>query len=211
MEFNISKKAKNRVQKLRIRKEKKWIFIRAIYLVSFLVAIISLVYGTFVITSAKYLYFDRCATMFAITFIIGIVARVLTLNFTQHWIHSRVNEKMWIEDDILNHFFQVSWGSGWNSRSVDNTGYLFEIDLNTINRVMYNEKTKRIEFGAIGKGHHYSNISSGQIDKQWDLKEGYKCVLYDYYSPSIINVLSERGIRIDNEELNDFSILDNKI
>lgn len=102
-------------------------------------------------------------------------------------------------------------GSGWNSRSVDNTGYLFEIDLNTINRVMYNEKTKRIEFGAIGKGHHYSNISSGQIDKQWDLKEGYKCVLYDYYSPSIINVLSERGIRIDNEELNDFSILDNKI
>lgn len=57
MEFNISKKAKNRVQKLRIRKEKKWIFIRAIYLVSFLVAIISLVYGTFVITSAKYLYF----------------------------------------------------------------------------------------------------------------------------------------------------------
>lgn len=48
--------------------------------------------------------------MFAITFIIGIVARVLTLNFTQHWIHSRVNEKMWIEDDILNHFFQVSWG-----------------------------------------------------------------------------------------------------
>jgi len=118
---------------------------------------------------------------------------------------------MWVEDNILNHFFQVSWGSGWNSRSVDNTGYLFEIDLNSINQVMYNEKTKRVEFLALGKGNHYSNINSGQVDKQWDLKKGYKCVLYDYYSPSIIKVLSERGISIAKEELNSFSILDNKI
>ena len=101
---------------------------------------------------------------------------------------------MWIENDVLNHFFQISWGSGWNSRSVDNTGYLFEIDLNSVNQVFFDKETKRVEFLALGKGNHYADIATGRIDKQWDLKQGYKCILYDYYEPSIVKSLSEKGI-----------------
>lgn len=33
----------------------------------------------------------------------------------------------------------------------------------------------------------------------------------DYYEPSIVKSLSEKGIPIIDEQLNDFSILDNKI
>ena len=113
---------------------------------------------------------------------------------------------MWIENDVLNHFFQISWGSGWNSRSVDNTGYLFEIDLNSVNQVFFDKETKRVEFLALGKGNHYADIATGRIDKQWDLKQGYKCILYDYYEPSIVKSLSEKGIPIIDEQLNDFSI-----
>ena len=182
-----------------------------VYHFSFLIAICSLVYGVLIVTSTNYINFDKCAIVFASTFVIGIVFRALTLNFTRHWIHSRINEKMWIENDVLNHFFQISWGSGWNSRSVDNTGYLFEIDLNSVNQVFFDKETKRVEFLALGKGNHYADIATGRIDKQWDLKQGYKCILYDYYEPSIVKSLSEKGISIIDEQLNDFSILDNKI
>lgn len=211
MEFTISKKGKNKAQKNRIHKEKKWRPFKMVYHFSFLIAICSLVYGVLIVTSTNYINFDKCAIVFASTFVIGIVFRALTLNFTRHWIHSRINEKMWIENDVLNHFFQISWGSGWNSRSDDNTGYLFEIDLNSVNQVFFDKETKRVEFLALGKGNHYADIATGRIDKQWNLKQGYKCILYDYYEPSIVKSLSEKGIPIIDEQLNDFSILDNKI
>lgn len=211
MVFRITKKNKNRTRKNRIRKERKWLPFKILYFISFCIAICSFVYGVFIVSPFNYSYFDKCATVFSISFMIGIVSRALTLNFTRHWIHSRVNEKMWIENNILNHFFQVSWGTGWNSRSVDNTGYLFEIDLNSVNQVLFDKKTKRVEFFALGRGNHYENIKTSQIDKIWDLKKGYKCVLYDYYIPSVVETLSKRGISIIEGQLNDFSILDNKI
>lgn len=73
------------------------------------------------------------------------------------------------------------------------------------------KKQRELEFLALGKGNHYADIATGRIDKQWDLKQGYKCILYDYYEPSIVKSLSEKGIPIIDEQLNDFSILDNKI
>ena len=211
MELTISKKKKIKHKEIVYTKKKKWRPFKMVYHFFFLIAICSLVYGVLIVTSTNYINFDKCAIVFALTFVIGIVFRALTLNFTRHWIHSRINEKMWIENDVLNHFFQISWGSGWNSRSVDNTGYLFEIDLNSVNQVFFDKETKRVEFLALGKGNHYADIATGRIDKQWDLKQGYKCILYDYYEPSIVKSLSEKGIPIIDEQLNDFSILDNKI
>lgn len=108
MELTISKKEKNKAQRNRIDKEKKWRPFKMVYHFCFLIAICSLVYGVLIVTSTNYINFDKCAIVFASTFVIGIVFRALTLNFTRHWIHSRINEKMWIENDVLNHLNDFS-------------------------------------------------------------------------------------------------------
>ena len=174
MELTISKKEKNKAQRNRIHKEKKWRPFKMVYHFSFLIAICSLVYGVLIVTSTNYINFDKCAIVFASTFVIGIVFRALTLNFTRHWIHSRINEKMWIENDVLNHFFQISWGSGWNSRSVDNTGYLFEIDLNSVNQVFFDKETKSSisiqKFGDV-EITQFLRFVNGFTDKYKDMVE----------------------------------------
>ena len=115
--------------------------------------------------------------------------------------------------DLMRFALLEHYGGTWIDSTVylTDTGYLFEIDLNSVNQVFFDKETKRVEFLALGKGNHYADIATGRIDKQWDLKQGYKCILYDYYEPSIVKSLSEKGIPIIDEQLNDFSILDNKI
>lgn len=55
MEFTISKKGKNKAQKNRIHKEKKWRPFKMVYHFSFLIAICSLVYGVLIVTSTNYI------------------------------------------------------------------------------------------------------------------------------------------------------------
>lgn len=55
MELTISKKEKNKAQRNRIHKEKKWRPFKMVYHFSFLIAICSLVYGVLIVTSTNYI------------------------------------------------------------------------------------------------------------------------------------------------------------
>ena len=57
MELTISKKEKNKAQRNRIHKEKKWRPFKMVYHFSFLIAICSLVYGVLIVTSTNYIDF----------------------------------------------------------------------------------------------------------------------------------------------------------
>ena len=70
MELTISKKEKNKAQRNRIHKEKKWRPFKMVYHFSFLIAICSLVYGVLIVTSTNYINFDKCAIVFASTFVV---------------------------------------------------------------------------------------------------------------------------------------------
>lgn len=59
VELTISKKEKNKAQRNRIHKEKKWRPFKMVYHFSFLIAICSLVYGVLIVTSTNYINFDK--------------------------------------------------------------------------------------------------------------------------------------------------------
>ena len=210
MDFNITTKSKKKARKNRIRYERKWTLLKTLSFVFACIAIFSFVVGIFFVSNNDYKRLELFGVLFAVFFILSIVSKAIIQNIASHWIQDRLNERLWIEDNVLYHFQQVAFAAGLNSRSADSTGYLFAFQLNSIRGIVYDEKSKRIEFLADGKGYHYSDVRRRIIDKEWPLN-GYEAVFYDYFEPSLIETLKNNGLDVEIKELNDFSIFDNSI
>ena len=60
----LSKKEKNKAQRNRIHKEKKWRPFKMVYHFSFLIAICSLVYGVLIVTSTNYINYYKFESLF---------------------------------------------------------------------------------------------------------------------------------------------------
>ena len=130
-------------------------------------------------------------------------------NLASHWIDDRLNERIWIEGNILNHFIQTSFAAGLNSRHADERGYVFAIDILSITEAKYDKDSKRIEFKANGQGYHYADVVEKKIDINWPLA-GYNAVFYDYTTPSLYEVLKLKGVNFEITTLN-FKIRNNRI
>lgn len=209
MELNIKRSNKKKCKKNRIKKEKKWVPLRIISNVSLVISIASLIIGIFFVGYEKFILTGICSVSFAVFLIVCIIAKALLANLTSHWVDDRLNEKIWIEENVLNHFVQTSFAAGINTRHADERGYLFAIDISSIYDAKYDKDSKRIEFKANGHGYHYADVEKKSIDKDWLLK-GYNAVFYDYTEPSLYDVLKSRGIQFEITTL-DFKIRDSRI
>ena len=138
--------------------------------------------------------------------VIATIAHGIMSNWASHWVTTRLNERLWISEGKLNHFFQTAFAGGLNIRHADERGYLFVINLDTIREAKYDTRSKRIEFFADGNGYHYSNVLKLTIDKEWELN-GYKAIIYDYMQPNLVEELEKNGIALTRCTL-DFSISD---
>lgn len=205
-EFIVSKKMKLKAKKNRIRNERKFRIPRLIKSASLLISAVCFVLGIFVIPYSNNDAFGICAVGCAVFLIIAVIAHGIMSNWASHWITTRLNERLWISDGKLSHFFQTAFAGGLNIRHADETGYLFVIDIDTIRDAKYDPKSKRIEFFTDGNGYHYSNIFNLTIDREWDLS-GYKAVFYDYVQPELVDILAANGISFTRCTL-DFSIGD---
>lgn len=210
MEFSITQKSKKKARKNRIRQEKKWIILRILTLLLFIVSAISFGVGILGISNSDYEKLEFFGIIFSISFIGAIILKAFMENLASHWIQDRLNEKLWMDDNTLYHFQQVAFAAGLNARSADSTGYTFALLLNSIRNVRFDEKSKRIEFLADGEGYHYSDVHKQVIDQEWALN-GYEAVFYDYFEPSLIEILKQQGIKVETSELNDYSVFDNRI
>lgn len=209
MELTITKKNKARAKKRRIKNEKKWIPLRVISVASLILTIFFLLIGVFAVSYGEYIKTGVCGVLFAVLLVIFVVTRSLLSNFTSHWITERLNERIWIENNVLSHFIQTSFAAGINSRNADEGGYLFKMDISSIHEAKVDEKSGRIEFKTDGDGFHYSDVVKGMIDNKWKL-EDFPAVFYDYTEPSLLRTLEERGVIFSKETL-DFKIRDNRI
>ena len=209
MEMIITIKGKIKAKKRRIKNEKKWILFRVISAISMILFMIALVIGVFGLSYEDYKKVGICGVIFSVFLIVFIIMRAMLANFTSHWITDRLNERIWIKDRVLYHFIQTSFAAGINSRSADETGYLFAMDMQSIHEAKYDEKSGRIEFKTNGRGMHYADHMKGIVDKEWGLYD-FDAVFYDYTEPSLYRVLKEAGVVFSKETL-DFKIRDNRI
>lgn len=209
MELSITTKGKLKAKKRRIKNEKKWFSYRMISWISLVIFIVALVIGIFGISYGEYTKTGICGVIFAAFLIIYVIVRALLSNLTSHWVTDRLNERIWIQNGILNHFIQTSFAAGINSRSADEKGYLFMMDISSIHDAKVDEKSGRIEFKADGYGRHYSDHLKGQVDKEWELND-FPAVFYDYTEPSLRKTLEDQGVRFEAVTL-DFKIRDNRI
>lgn len=208
MEFVITYKDKVKAKKRRKKYEKKWQALRIIALLMLIISLVSLGYGIFCISSESSL-FMVCGIVFSVCLIVLVIIEAFISNVTSHWITTRLNERLWIENNTLNHFIQTAFAAGLNSRHADERGYLFVMDINSIFEAKFDEKSGRVEFKAFGKGYHFSDVDKKQIDREWELKE-FPAVFYDYTKPSLVKTLEERGVVFEKETI-DFSIRDSGI
>lgn len=206
MELLISNKAKYKAKKIRTKYEKKWRILRISSAFFLAVAIISFCIGIFGIPYEEYTVSGICGAVFSITFIIFVMIRAILSNLTSHWITTRLNERIWIEDNALHHFIQTAFAAGLNSRHADERGYLFVMNLNSIHDAKYDDKSRRVEFKAYGKGYHFADVDENRIDKEWLLKE-FPAVFYDYTEPSLVSTLEQKGVKFERCTL-DFMIRD---
>lgn len=209
MELIITPELKRRAKKRRVKQEKKWRTLRISCWICLALAVFFFIFGIFYIPYGNYEAFGICGLLFAIFLILFVVFRALLSNFTSHWVTDRLNEQIWIEDGMLNHFIQTSFAAGINSRNADEKGYLFLMDISTIKNAIHDPKSGRIEFNVKGKGIHYSNVRTKSVDKEWPLTD-FPAVFYDYTDPGLVETLKTEGVAFKDQEIK-FKIRDDRI
>lgn len=195
-ELIMTKKSKKKVRRIRQKNEKKWVIYQVLVWTFFILCAISIVVGLFFIDSMEDSLFDMCARTFSITLVGGVVTKALLTKASSHWIQDRLNERVWIEDGMLYHFLQTSFAAGLNSYNADERGYVFIMDISTIREAKYDEKSRRIEFIAEGRGMHYSDVRRKIVDREWPL-QGYSAIFYDSMRPSLYESLIEQGVSFE--------------
>lgn len=210
MDFSVTKRNKKKARRIRIHKEKKWIIPRFITTILYIVSIVTFCVGVFEISNDDYKKLELFGIIFVVSFIMAIILGTVVRNLTSHWIQDRLNEKLWMDEDSLYHFQQVAFAAGLNSRNADSTGYTFVLPFSSIRNVKYDKNSRRIEFLADGTGYHYSDVRRQIVDREWSLN-GYEAIFYDYFEPSLIDTLRDKGIPVEVRELNSYSVFDNTI
>lgn len=200
-EFAIYKSAKRKARKKRQNNEKRWLVYRILSTILLIICVMSFVIGIFVINNSDYNAISTYIMMFSITLIGFVVTRSLLTKASSHWIQDRLNERIWIEGNLLHHFLQTSFAAGLNTYNADERAYLFVMDISTIRDARYDDKSGRIEFTVDGKGLHYSDYQKNVIDKEWDLK-GFEAIFYDAMKPSLYESLKCQGVKFQIGTIN---------
>ena len=209
-EFEITNKTKKKAKQRRVKNEKKWITMRSISVIAFIIAIVAFVYGIFVVDYENEGANLICAFTFSGCLMLGIIMRALIANMASHWIDDRLNERIWIENGYMYQFIQTSFAAGLNCRSADLRATVYVMDLSAIRNAKYDPKSGRIEFNTIGKGIDYSDYTRQKIEQQWELPPQFTGIFYDYTDPGLYEYLKGIGINFTLQTI-DFKISDGRI
>lgn len=201
MTFEITGMAKKKACKRRLKRERKWLVLRIIGVISLIISIYALVLVVF--NNNDPIVFVNCTMLFSTFIVVYIVIIALLHNLTSGCINERLNEHMWIEGDVLHHFWQVSFAAGLNYNNTDLTGMEYQLDLATVKDLKYDAKSGRIEFNVSGQLVLYDDFRKKHIERVHELDNSeYQHICYDYYNPCLIEVLKERGIPCTEMTLN---------
>ena len=206
MTFKVTESAKNKARRRRLQRENKWKIWRIVKNICFILSVYCFVHGVLIYDEDDPTGRFNGILGFSISLITYVVIASLMYNFTSGWIQERLNEHMWIQGNVLHHFWQVSFAAGLNYRNADLSGTEFQLDLTTVREVLYDAKSGRVEFYVSGRQVLYDDFTTKRIRQICPLVNSkYKHVCYDYYDPGLVDVLKSQGIPC-RETMMDFNI-----
>ena len=204
MIFKISKKNKNDIQKM-ISKDKKsvritraiarWIVIIGILSGLIYLALNILIPGWGLVRIRGVLKKDygsiiaMALTIILPSIVLFICLKALMANLSSSNNKERIDEALILDNDILRYTFRIIYQSNPKDRNV------ITIPLNKMREVSYDDDKKSLLF----KGNFISdyvenygpNNSSSETAEEID-----EMLIYDYFKPSLLDTLKERGIRL---------------
>lgn len=206
MTFKITKRAKDKALKRRLKNEKKWKIWRIVRILCLIYSIYCFIVGIFIMDDSNPSGVFDNAIGFSVFLMVFVMITFLLKNLASGWIRERLNEHMWIEGDVLHHFWQVSFAAGVNNYNTDSRGVEFQLDLSTIEAFKHDVKSGRVEFYISGKQVIYKDFRKKEIEEVCPLVNSkYKHVCYDYYEPGLVETLKSKGIPCTEATL-DFKI-----
>lgn len=108
-------------------------------------------------------------------------------------ISERKSESILYADGKLDFLYRNSVNSSPGDRVVK------KILLSEQEKITYNKTTKRIMFTGVHHSVYYKHFKTREIEAGPDIMEGKLC-LFDYFTPSLINVIRASGYEIEEVE-----------
>lgn len=196
MEFTATDKDRSKIKKKRRRYEKNFKVFKVIQYISILVFILSLIW---LITEGQNdnLAFIGSVCLVSVSGVLAFAMWALVWSMTGTHVTDMFEEKLEIRDDSIIHSYNMALGGG-QLGSVEGGIRKFEIiPLNRIKNCIVDKKTGRIEIFA---DVQIVLTNQGQFQSQKD-KNDMKLVMYDYYTPSLINELEKRNIITETDRI----------
>lgn len=210
MIFKISKKNKNDIQK-KISKDKKsvritraigkWILIigvssSLIYLaLNILIPSWNLETVRGVVKKNYEWIFINVVTWIGSSTLIYVFLRTLAMNLASSNNTERIDESLILDNDILKYTFRIIYQSNPKDRNV------ITIPLNKIREVSYNDDKKSLLFKGTFISDYVENYGPNNSSSK-TAEEIDEMLIYDYFKPSLLDTLKEKGIRTEEQGQN---------
>lgn len=184
IEFIITKKQKKKALKRRIFHEKAYVvpvFLSAIFL------IFGIVFAVLWIKTMVSGGSDK-ETIYNVLFIASAMISVIVWNVmgchASDYISENTDERIWIEDGCMYHFFQ---GKGFGHTG---DASVYKIPLSSIRNLKYDPASGRLEFYADITAYYYENYEEQDGIVEEKLPDNVSEVIYEYMEPSLYKFLS---------------------
>lgn len=207
MIFKISKKNKDDIQK-KISKDKKsvritmaigkWILIigvssSLIYLaLNILIPSWNLETVRGVVKKNYEWIFINVVSWIGSSTLIYVFLRTLAMNLASSNNTERIDEALILDNDILKYTFRIIYQSNPKDRNV------ITIPINKIREVSYNDDKKSLLFKGTFISDYVENYGINNSSSE-TAEEIDEMLVYDYFKPSLLDILKEKGIRIEEQ------------
>lgn len=210
MIFKISKKNKDDIQK-KISKDKKsvritmaigkWILIIGVSS-SLIYLALNILIPSWSMATVGGIYrkdyeWPFLATVIVIgcSTLINVFLRTLAMNLASSNNTERIDEALILDNDILKYTFRIIYQSNPKDRNV------ITIPLNKIQEVIYNDDKKSLLFKGTFISDYVENYGPNNSSSK-TAEEIDEMLIYDYFKPSLLDTLKEKGIRIEEQGQN---------
>ena len=112
--------------------------------------------------------------------LLGFFIHIFKVNYGSRFIDNRIDESLYIEDDVLKYVFRIKYHSSVEQREV------ISIDLNKISHIEYNEKSKGVKFFGSLDDCYYMNYERKEQGRKSNIDE---FVIFDYFDPKLLETL----------------------
>ena len=189
IDLNVKQSLKNKAMIRRETGESKWM----IFHIASAISLVLIVIGA-IMLSRK--YESKSFLIFSLSALTFLVVRLALNKIASHLILDRYNETMWYEDGKLYYRLQTKVRSK-DKILTPKRCYQFEYNMDSFDKIQYDEKSNRIQFVAKGRLLVYNDRSLEHIVKETEPGE-MQAVFYDYTDPSLIKFFRDSDKVVEN-------------